>query len=69
MQAPLPLVTTTHSVPRRHSIFLPSFYRLGDIRFKDYGMESLEVTDNGSGLDPSDYETLGMTLPKKLARM
>jgi hypothetical protein len=29
----------------------------------------LEVTDNGSGLDPSDYETLGMTLPKKLARM
>jgi DNA mismatch repair ATPase MutL len=32
-------------------------------------MESLEVTDNGSGLDPSDYETLGMTLPKKLARM
>lgn len=22
-------------------------------------MESLEVIDNGSGLDPSDYETLG----------
>ncbi|KAJ2962954.1 hypothetical protein NQZ79_g1921 [Umbelopsis isabellina] len=31
-----------------------------DVRFKDYGVESLEVIDNGSGLDPSDYETLAL---------
>ncbi|KAH8549580.1 mismatch repair endonuclease PMS2 [Umbelopsis sp. PMI_123] len=31
-----------------------------DIRFKDHGIESLEVIDNGSGLEPSDYETLAL---------
>ncbi|CAM0135028.1 unnamed protein product [Umbelopsis sp. WA50703] len=31
-----------------------------DVRFKDYGVESLEVIDNGSGLEPSDYETLAL---------
>ncbi|KAI9279945.1 hypothetical protein BC943DRAFT_331431 [Umbelopsis sp. AD052] len=31
-----------------------------DIRFKDHGIESLEVIDNGFGLDTSDYETLAL---------
>ena len=31
-----------------------------DIRFKNYGLESIEVQDNGSGIAPEDYETIGM---------
>jgi hypothetical protein len=47
--------------PRLAQSFLkPIFFLIyQDIRFKDHGIESLEVIDNGSGLDTSDYETLG----------
>ncbi|KAI8388737.1 uncharacterized protein BYT42DRAFT_611743 [Radiomyces spectabilis] len=31
-----------------------------DVKFKDYGLESVEVLDNGSGIDPSNYEFLAL---------
>lgn len=30
-----------------------------EVRFKDYGLVSVEVIDNGSGLAPDDYDTVG----------
>ncbi|KAK7677860.1 hypothetical protein QCA50_019172 [Cerrena zonata] len=31
-----------------------------DIRFKDYGTESIEVSDNGSGIAPEDYDAIAL---------
>lgn len=31
-----------------------------DITFKNYGIDSIEVTDNGSGIDQQDFENLGL---------
>ncbi|RCH97339.1 Mismatch repair endonuclease pms2 [Rhizopus azygosporus] len=31
-----------------------------DIKFKDYGVEGIEVSDDGSGIDPVNYETLAL---------
>ncbi|PIL33827.1 hypothetical protein GSI_03533 [Ganoderma sinense ZZ0214-1] len=30
-----------------------------EVRFKDYGLESFEVVDNGSGIPPKDYDYIG----------
>jgi hypothetical protein len=30
-----------------------------EIRFKNYGLESLEVIDNGDGISPDNYESIG----------
>jgi DNA mismatch repair protein PMS2 len=30
-----------------------------EVRFKDYGLKSLEVIDNGSGIAPENYESIG----------
>jgi len=33
--------------------------RLQDVRFKGNGLEAVEVQDNGGGINPQDYETIG----------
>lgn len=30
-----------------------------DVRFKGNGLESIEVQDNGSGISPGNYSTIG----------
>ena len=30
-----------------------------EVRFKNYGLESLEVIDNGDGISPDNYESIG----------
>jgi hypothetical protein len=32
-----------------------------EVRFKDYGLASIEVIDNGSGITPGDYDTVGQS--------
>ena len=32
---------------------------VSEVRFKDYGLESFEVIDNGSGIRPDDYHSIG----------
>lgn len=34
------------------------------MRFKNDGLDSIEVQDNGSGIDPQNYESIGMTTEK-----
>ena len=31
-----------------------------EVRFKNDGLDSIEVQDNGSGIDPQNYESIGM---------
>ena len=31
-----------------------------DIRFKNQGLDSIEVSDNGKGISPDDYETIAL---------
>jgi hypothetical protein len=30
-----------------------------EVRFKNYGLKSVEIVDNGSGISESDYENIG----------
>ena len=30
-----------------------------EVRFKDYGLKTLEIVDNGSGITPENYESIG----------
>lgn len=34
-------------------------YLFIDVRFKNHGLESIEVQDNGSGISPENYQSLG----------
>lgn len=38
-----------------------------EIRFKNYGLESLEVIDNGDGISPDNYESIGSRTPSPSA--
>lgn len=35
-----------------------------EVRFKNNGLDSIEVQDNGGGIAPENYENLGMSLSK-----
>lgn len=35
-------------------------YSYAEVRFKEYGLDSVEVIDNGTGIEPHNYEVLGM---------
>lgn len=39
-----------------HSPFLPTT----ELRFREFGVESIEVIDNGKGIQPSDYASLAL---------
>jgi DNA mismatch repair protein PMS2 len=39
-----------------------------EVRFKNYGLDSLEVVDNGDGVPPENYETIG-TVPYTTPRL
>lgn len=30
-----------------------------EVRFKEYGLDVIEVVDNGSGIAPGDYDAIG----------
>lgn len=32
-----------------------------EVRFKNYGLDSIEVIDNGTGIPPADYDAVGMS--------
>lgn len=34
-------------------------YIIEEIRFKEYGLRSIEVIDNGSGISRENYESIG----------
>lgn len=36
-----------------------SDYCFPEVRFKEYGVESIEVVDNGAGIASADYDTVG----------
>lgn len=33
-----------------------------EVKFKQYGLDSIEVVDNGSGIDERDHDSIGMCL-------
>jgi DNA mismatch repair protein PMS2 len=40
-----------------------------EVRFKNYGLDSLEVVDNGDGIAPENYETIGTVVPGTAPRL
>ncbi len=40
-------------------LWITLFTTAPEVRFKDYGLESFEVIDNGSGISPADYDSIG----------
>lgn len=32
-----------------------------EVRFRNHGLDAIEVQDNGNGVSPDDFETLGMS--------
>lgn len=58
MQVPQTSVCTLLS---SHLAHLTSVCHWGaiEVRFKDYGLKTIEVIDNGNGIAPDDYESIG----------
>lgn len=44
----------TVTQPRRAHIHMSP-----EVRFKNYGLDSIEVIDNGTGIAPADYDAVG----------
>lgn len=37
-----------------------------EVRFKNYGLDAIEVQDNGNGIAPQDFENIGMLRRKTI---
>lgn len=44
---------------RHFTANISSLTRITEIRFKEYGVQSLEVIDNGSGVAEADHDSIG----------
>lgn len=37
-----------------------------EVRFRNHGLDAIEVVDNGSGIDPDDYASVGQWIGREL---
>ena len=44
----------------------PATSRCAEVRFKEHGLESIEVIDNGSGIASKDYDVVGKSSSSSL---
>lgn len=58
MQVPLQLVIELPIYFNESDLLTTRLLRL-EVKFKDNGIEGFEVIDDGSGIDPLNYESLG----------
>ncbi len=42
--------------------YLFNFFFTVDVRFKNNGLDSIEVQDNGGGVSPENYQTIGTVI-------
>lgn len=40
-------------------LYLYNYGKNKEIRLREYGLEEIQVIDNGCGIDPRDYSNLG----------
>ena len=64
MQVPQTSVCTLLSSHPAHLRLTSVCHRAAiEVRFKDYGLKAIEVIDNGNGIAPDDYESIGKLPP------
>ncbi len=44
----------------RYTLYLPSTLFAPEVRLREYGSELLEVVDNGTGVEPENFEALAL---------